>query len=253
MSIVKHLLLLLLTIVCLYTNAQVKTNFNNDRTITNSGRFVKTYRTQTDFEIPAKDINALLNTERRLQAQSNEVKPFRLAEPVAVDLNIIRRMSWLYEGDTAFGKFTIHLRGALSASINFDQFYLPVGTEMYIYNQNGKMITGPITEKENNPKNIWGSWVLQGPLLTIEIKTPTATSNEIQLHSNNIAYGYKEVYAKVNGFGTSGPCEINVLCPLGNGWASERNSVALVLSDNGSDWCSGAMIMNTCNTNRPFF
>lgn len=116
------------------------------------------------------------------------------------------------------------------------------------------MITGPITENENNPKNIWGSWVYKGEYMTIEIKTPASTRERLLLHSNNIAYGYKEVYkTEVGGFGQSAPCNINVICPLGVGWEGERNSVALLLSDKGEEWCSGAMIMNACNTNRPFF
>ncbi len=76
----------------------------------------------------------------------------------------------------------------------------------------------------------------------------------MQLHASNIAYGYKEVYkTKVIDFGASGACNINVLCPLGNGWEAERNSVALVLNAPGQSWCSGAMVMNTCNTGQPFF
>lgn len=74
------------------------------------------------------------------------------------------------------------------------------------------------------------------------------------LHSNNVAYGYKEIYrTKAIGFGNSGPCEINVLCPLGNGWEAERNTVALLLDANGQALCSGAMIMNTCSSTNPFF
>jgi len=92
------------------------------------------------------------------------------------------------------------------------------------------MITGPITEKENNQNNVWGSWVYQGEYLNIEIKTPRPTYKELILHSNNIAYGYKHVYqTETAGFGTSEPCNINVICPLGTGWEAERNSVALVL------------------------
>ncbi|MCZ2337129.1 MAG: serine protease, partial [Chitinophagales bacterium] len=77
--------------------------------------------------------------------------------------------------------------------------------------------------------------------------------SQLAIHSNNIAYGYKKVYDKVADFGASGSCEINVLCPLGNGWDHERNAVALVLNDNESKWCSGCMVMNTCNANTPFF
>jgi lysyl endopeptidase len=253
MKTLKPLFSLFVIMMCLCAHAQVKTNFNNDKAIAGRGHFSKNYTTQTDLELPAKNINALLAKEKRLQEQSSQTKPFQLAEPVAIDLDISRNIKWMLDGDSAFGKYTIHLKGALSASINFDKFYLPKGTEMYIYNQGGKMITGAITEKENNAKKTWGSWVLQGPVLTVEIKTPAKTVNELQLHSKNIAYGYKEVYAKTGGFGSAGACEINVLCPLGNGWADERNSVALVLNDNGSVWCSGAMVMNACNTNRPFF
>jgi lysyl endopeptidase len=99
-----------------------------------------------------------------------------------------------------------------------------------------------------------GSWVYRGEYLTIEIKTPNRTVGDLILHANNIAYGYKGVYeTRTAGFGTSASCNINVLCPLGTGWEAERNSVALILDDKGQDWCSGAMIMNTCNSNRPFF
>ena len=242
-----------LLLLCFLVSAQVKTNFNNESVIDEKGRFVKPYKVQADFEISAKDIDTLLQIEKRESQKSNNEKPFQLAVPVSINWDIAKSINWTTDGEFAYGKCTIKVNGALSSSINFDQFYLPSGTEMYIYNENGKMITGPITENENNLNKVWGSWVYKGPLLSIEIKTPSSTVKQLLLHSNNIAYGYKEVYAKVGGFGSSGSCEINVLCPLGNGWEAERNSVALILSDNGSSWCSGSMIMNTCSTNRPFF
>jgi len=169
-------------------------------------------------------------------------------------LNIAKQINWVDDKEFAYGKYTIKVNKALSASINFDKFYLPKGTEMYVYNEDGNMITGPVTEKENNPNKLWGSWVYKGEYLTIELKTPTSTKELLLLHSNNIAYGYKAVYkTQVADFGVSASCHINVICPLGTGWEAERNSVALVLNANGDSWCSGAMVMNTCNTNQPFF
>ncbi|HEY0067566.1 MAG TPA: T9SS type A sorting domain-containing protein, partial [Flavisolibacter sp.] len=67
-------------------------------------------------------------------------------------------------------------------------------------------------------------------------------------------YGYKQVFVqKLGGFGQSGSCNINVLCPQGTGWENERNSVAVVALQNGSALCSGAMLNNTCNSNTPYF
>lgn len=235
-------------------NAQVRTNINNNEKITVKGYFNKSYKTGFDFEIPSKNIKELLDLEKAEYASTNADKPFRFATAVPVDIDIVAQTKWAFENEFAYGKFSIRLNGALSASINFDKFFLPMNSEMYIYNENGNMITGPITEKENNPNKIWGSWVYQGEYLNIEIKTPISTYKELIIHSNNVAYGYKEIYqTETGGFGNSADCNINVICPLGTGWEAERNSVSLILNANGVEFCSGAMIMNTCNTNRPFF
>lgn len=123
---------------------------------------------------------------------------------------------------------------------------------MYAYNEDGKMITGPVTEAENQASKLWGSWVYKGDRVTIELKTPIKSKDRLILHASSIAYGYKEMY-KVAGFGASGPCEVNVLCPLGTGWEGERNSVALLLIANGQNACSGSLVMNTCSSNKPNF
>lgn len=248
-------LLLLAALLFITARAQVSTNFNNNQPILSEGRFGKPYKATVHFEIAAKDINALLENEKKeAAAKAGEGQPFKLAVPVPIDLNIAKDADWTEDGKYAYGKYTINANGALSASINFDDFFLPEGTELYVYNEGGNMITGPVTEVENNPNRIWGSWVYKGGMLTVEVKTPTATKGQLVLHANNIAYGYKKIYeTQVANFGASVACHINVLCALGNGWENERNGVALILDGSGAALCSGSMIMNTCNTNRPFF
>jgi lysyl endopeptidase len=250
----KLLLVLMAAALLCTTDAQVKTNFNNDAPLNDQGLFARPYKNAINFELPSKNIKELLETERQESAGSSEGRPFKLAVPVAVDLNVVKLTDWTFDNTYAYGKYTIKLNGALSSSINFDQFYLPKGTEMYVYNEKGNMITGTITENENNADKIWGSWFYKGDILTIEIKTPIETKDQLLLHAGNVAYGYKEMYtAQVGNFGQSAACNINVLCALGNGWQNERNAVALILDANGSALCSGAMVMNTCNTSTPFF
>ena len=254
MNTPKYFFSLFLIFVAFGIKAQVKTNFNNQTVITAEGRFTRPYKTIIDFQLEAQNISMLVETEKK-DLPKNGTKPFQLAVPLAVDLDISKLMIWNYDKEYAYGKYIVEVSGALSASINFDKFYLPQGTEMYVYNKNGNMITGPITENENNENKIWGSWVYKGELLIIEVKTPLVTKNKLELHANNVAYGYKEIYKfdRAAGFGQSDGCNINVICPLGIGWEQERNSIALVLNDNGSRWCSGAMVMNACGTTKPFF
>ncbi|MEO8399460.1 MAG: serine protease, partial [Ignavibacteriaceae bacterium] len=42
-----------------------------------------------------------------------------------------------------------------------------------------------------------------------------------------------------------------MLCPTGNGWQNERNSVALIIANGHAS--TGALMRNTCNTNTPYF
>lgn len=243
------LLILFLVFACL-ANAQVKTNFNNREPVTARGKFSKDFRGESPYIIPARDINALLDRDA-LENASGEPKPFKIAEAIEVDIDVVKDADWVEDDEFAYGKFSVVAVGAKSISANFDLFSLPKGTELYVYSENGEMITGPITEEENNNKNFWGTWVYKGGRLTVDLKVPVESISSLKLHISSMAYGYKELY--VDDFGESAACNINVLCPEGNGWANERNSVALILNGNSTAICSGAMINNTCDLSIPYF
>ncbi len=254
MKNIKYIIIISILFCYKHIYAQVTTDFNNTTLITTKGRFFKNYDTKVDFLIPAKSIKELEEVDKISLKNIANLKYLKIATPISVNLHLPKLINWTFDNEYAYGKYTIKLTNALSSSINFDQFFLPKGTEMYVYNENGNMITGVITELENNKNNVWGSWVYKGELLTIEIKTPLKTKEQLILHANNIAYGYKEMYkTKVGGFGLAGSCNINVLCPLGIGWEAERNSVALGISGDGSGTFSGSMIMNTCGNDKAYF
>jgi lysyl endopeptidase len=165
------LLSILLLVFVSFVNAQVKTEFNNPEQVTARGKFSKNFLGKSPYVIPARDIKALLDKEA-LENTSGEPKPFRIAEAVEVDIDVLNEADWVEEDGFAYGKFSVVAAGAKSVSANFDQFYLPKGTELYVYSENGEMITGPITEGENNENNFWGTWVYKGGRLTVDLKTP---------------------------------------------------------------------------------
>jgi lysyl endopeptidase len=247
------LLTMLLALFSQLANGQVKTNFNNAEVMTSKGKFGKNFQAKSPRIIPAKDIKSLLEREAK-EENLSEAKPFKIAEAVKVDIDVVKEAAWIEEAGFAHGKYTIVANGAKSISANFDRFKLPKGTELYVYSANGEMITGPVTESENNENNFWGTWVYKGESLTVDFKTPVETKSELQLHISSVAYGYKDIYrSEVNNFGESSPCNINVVCaPIGTGWENERSSVSLILDANSTALCSGALINNTCNLNIPY-
>lgn len=243
-------LFLIAIFITIIGNAQVRTNYNNLERLTEKGKFVKEYAVKA-LDLTPPDITEALRRDAQEAAQGSKV--FYIAQPMPVNINVVRQASWVTSGDYDYGKFTLRVKRAQTLSINFSDFYLPGGTEMYIYNKDAEMITGPITEAENNEHKLWGSAILKGDELTIEIKIPSNEKERLGLTITNVAYGYKDIFvSKVSGFGQSGSCNINVLCPAGSSWANERNAVAYIASSDGQALCSGAMVMNTCGANIPY-
>lgn len=242
--------LLAILALSLQIKAQVKTNFNNTERVNERGHFNKSYATFT-FEITPPDLTNALRRDKTEDSFSSKV--FYIAEPVATNINVVKLANWVSDDKYSYGKFTLIAKKAKTLSINFSNFFLPKGTEMFIYNREAEMITGVITEKENNESKLWGSSIYKGDEVNIEIKLPIAEKENLSLQITNVAYGYKDIFvSKVGGFGQSGACNINVLCPLGNNWVAERNSVVYIARSNGDALCSGAMLMNTCATKIPY-
>ncbi|HEY9257510.1 T9SS type A sorting domain-containing protein [Chitinophaga sp.] len=238
--------------VCtLISYAQVRINYNNQVKISAQGYFSRQYAINTYRVTPPSKERFLLKESQYLKAGE---KQFLIAEAVPVNIDLMTSAAWINETSYSYGKFTIHADSAETLSFNFDKFYLPEETELHIYNGDGTMIMGPVGPGENNVRQIWGSAIYKGEDINIEIKVPTKSKADLKLHISNVAYGFKQIFIdKLIGFGLSGSCNINVLCPLGSGWTEERNSVALITLSDGTALCTGAMIGNTCNSAIPYF
>ena len=231
---------------------QVITNYNNTFLISNRGYFNQPYSDQI-YRITNPDSLSILVAEEE-DKLSLTPTPYRFAMPIPTNIDVVKLASWVVKGEYAFGKLSIYVPNAKSLSLNFNNFKLPNKTEMYIYNEGGEMITGPITDDQNNAKALWGSAVYKFDFITIEIRTPSELFDSLSLNVFNVAYGYKEIFHIISrDYGNSSSCNINILCPFGYGWEQERKSVVLTLNDLGYRWCTGALINNTCNLDIPYF
>ncbi|MCF0075216.1 hypothetical protein LZD49_32335 [Dyadobacter sp. CY261] len=178
-----------------------------------------------------------------------ESKGYRIATLIQAKLDVAKDAKWVVRGDTAYGRFAIDLPKATTVSISFERFWLPRHCELHIYNGKGT-VAGPITSNENKADLKWGSPIFNGGKIWIEIKLPLRERPELQLIIGSAAFGYKSI-SKVFGFGDSANCQDNknVLC---YGYSVQRNAICLILSGNGTAICSGSLVNNTCNDNKPY-
>jgi lysyl endopeptidase len=176
---------------------------------------------------------------------------YKFAEPVPVNINLLTQSG----SSTANGYkiFCLKIRAvqATSMSLYFENFHLPQGAEMYLYNTAGTMLTGPVTFKENKPSGLWGSDVYSKDAVIVELKVPVAALGQCSATIVSVGYGFRDLPAATGRFGDAGACNINAICPTGNGWETEQSAVAMILDSQGGSW-SGTLINNTCNNRAPY-
>lgn len=78
------------------------------------------------------------------------------------------------------------------------------------------------------------------------------TEKPVELMIAGIIYGYRKLFPRPLGYESSGQCNIDVACPLGNRMRDQINAVGMMLTDVGRS-CSGAMINNPRQDGRQLF
>ncbi|MCF8398331.1 MAG: T9SS type A sorting domain-containing protein [Bacteroidales bacterium] len=140
---------------------------------------------------------------------------------------------------------------ACALGLYYDDFYLPQGARLFVYDPGHENIFGAFTRHNNRENRLFATEPVRGSSLIIDLYLPEGKEQDAFVHINEIAYFYKDI----NGFGDAGPCEVNVRCPEGDNWNNQINGIArIIVKDNGSQfWCSGSLVNNTNLDNKPYF
>ncbi len=191
------------------------------------------------------------NTFRTLKAKNinKDDKNNKFAVSLITDVDFFLNASQNNEGGFSIYVLNIMAKEAINLSLEFGDFFLSENSILSIYTD--KELTDSITSAENNSSNIWATRVYQGNSLNIVLKEPMRNEKRSRIQISKINFGYKKFGMQFGNPGDAADCHFNVACPVGNAWNEERNSVALIVA-NGHEACSGALVMNTCNTNIPY-
>lgn len=197
------------------------------------------------------DVAALI-AEDELRHASGIKGPWRFGTNHVVDIGLDNAGTWseLRAGDRLWRQ-TIACPGAYSINIEFHEYRMPEGAMLFVYNDLGDVL-GAFTAESNPGHESLGVWPLPGERLTIEYYEPAAARGQGMLRVGQVTHGYRDLFALDRDFGSSGDCNINSICPLGDGWRDQIRSVALIVVG-GSGACTGQLINNCAQDGTPYF
>ncbi len=207
------------------------------------------------YILPPVDVDALNleDTENGLEYQCES----RIAR--GVDVDICPAGNGIWETIPGIGRLwrtRILSKGARAIHVLFDQFLLPPGAELFLYNKDRSQILGSFGWDNNNGSGILAVAPLRGDEITIEYFEPENVPFSGLLHINSIGHNYKDNrLTAVNGYGDSEVCNKDVNCTEAVDWLVQKRSVCMIIFQvQNGDWylCSGALINNSRNDGTPY-
>ena len=214
----------------------------------------------TKIEISTIDIQKIVEEDAINDLVA--AKPYRIGVLTEIDYGFESGVWTNLPNGDRFWRLNISSKDALNLSVNFDNFYLPEGARLYLYNNEKSDLQGAYTSINNNNSNILGSWFVDGDNLWIEYFEPSNVKGQGSLHLTNIIHGYRlagkhQLFTEEQkALNDSGNCNQDVDCPVGADFEPIKNevkhSIAFLNLGNGFI-CSGGLINNVNNDKTPYF
>ncbi|MCH7534571.1 MAG: trypsin-like peptidase domain-containing protein, partial [Bacteroidetes bacterium] len=153
-------------------------------------------------------------------------------------------------------RLNIRSEDALSISLIFEDFNIPVGATLHLYNLDETSEIGAHTSRNNRSDGFLGTDLVFGEEITVEYFEPAAVVGQGNFTIATVVHGYRgpsiqESLDKAGVVNTSGDCNYDVNCDVGVDWQVVKESVAMYFR--GGNSCSGTLINNSCNDGKPYF
>ena len=206
------------------------------------------------IQLPKVDVDSLLE-EDAVNDQDN--LPYRFGYTFSTNYNITDNGEWLQlPGGGKVWRMRFQSKGAISINFLLEDFEIPRGAKIYLYNDERSDIIGAYDESQNNDNKTLSTWLVHGDDVWIEYYEPRKVEGQGYFEISKVVHGYRSE----NSFGIekalndSGPCNHDVDCPIGDLDEQKdhvKKSVALLLVNNSS-FCTGALINNTNHDGTPY-
>ena len=212
-------------------------------------------------EVPGVDARALQKAADAAARGGAHTKRQQVAlqRPVSIRIAEAARRDSLPDGSTLW-RMQLRAAGATDLRLGFGRYALPAGAVLHLIGADG-YYQGPYTAADAFEGQFQAP-VVPGDTVTISVRVPAGVDLAPEaLELDRVGAGFRDLFGRgragSTGPGTSGPCNINVVCPLGQPYADESRAVGYYeyrAADDGQYYiCSGTLLADVPRTQRNWF
>lgn len=179
---------------------------------------------------------------------------FQFAVPVPVNLTPGNSGCLYNKGNEQIWIVGVRSKSAKSLNLILEPFRIPEGAYVYIYNNERTVIRGAFGSDNNNPSGILPTMPVPGEELILEYHIPAGIDPEGTIGISQVSHDYIGLFgsdSKDGRYNLSQPCNVDVNCSDGIVYEKEKRAVCRIIV-RGVELCSGVLLNNTNQQNRPF-
>ncbi|MFT5777872.1 MAG: lysyl endopeptidase [Crocinitomicaceae bacterium] len=183
--------------------------------------------------------------------------PYRFGNKFATDFTLENAGEWesLPDGGRVW-RLGLISNGAITMNLLLEDVVIPEGSSLYLFDKNETNRVGAYTSRNNREDGLLGTELMHGDHMIVEFYEPAKSIGLGSLTIASVIHGYRTLTNVQNNLAkalnSSGNCNYDVNCPLGDLWKNQSSSVAMIVVG-GSGICTGALINNSCNDGTPYF
>jgi len=211
------------------------------------------------YQLPKFDIKSL--QEEDAINDLDKSKPWRFGYELYVDHDFNNYGQWMtLENGDKIWRMAYTSKNAYSLNFVFDEFYLPEGAKLYVYNHTKDDLIRPFSHHNNNPEEVLGTWLVTGDHAVIELYEPAHVAGQSRIRVGSVVHGYRTAAGYEKALNDSGPCNHDVDCditppsdPYNLDTLKENVKKSVGLISTGTGLCTGTLVNNTNNDGTPYF
>lgn len=219
------------------------------------------------IEIPGEEVAAWeysqgISMQSLMSEDAEDAKagmPLRGGVTVEVNQDFFQKASLVSVKDGVhIWQYRLKAADAKALGVVFSTFWLPEAGELFVYSPDRSHVLGAIGSENNTEAQTLSTHILPGDELLLEYVEKLASGAKTQalIRIGELIWVYKGaslLYGK--DLGDSDPCQVNINCPEGNNWQTQKRGVARILFRVGTSWywCSGSLVNNTNQDGSPLF
>ena len=188
--------------------------------------------------------------------------PWRFGIEHTVAWNSNTHGLWSQESGMRVWRLGVKASNATSWSFYLSTFQVPKGGKLFVWNGDRSAFLGAFTHENHKEWEGLAIGILKGQAVVLEYQQSATVEIMPEIEVGQVVQGYRSLLTRADAlieksssegpFGNSGACNINVNCPEGADWQTEKKAVALIVNG-GFAACTGSLINNTANDGTPYF